>query len=290
MRRAHAGESGSEATSILAKSRILVVVAVVAAAIAVLLYLSFQTGESDTQLAEIEQKLKAAQSQLDSLNSTVDELNSRIDDFRANMDSARSSNVRLVASLRSVSAELGEYRRIAKKQREQNQALNAELRKIKSERDRSMTKAESLERDVENLSTELYDQRVRLARIEARLHDEASGREVATEALSSVLVHIGTADDLVAAGYLKIKSTSIFTSGYILIGYPEQIVGAGSRVRSVNLGTSLPLPGELRAVADRHGKLKRGREYERETDEEGKVSVTFTDSTLIGQRLLIVLK
>ena len=268
----------------------LAILAKVVIIIAGLIYLGIrETSDTADKVAQFEQDVRMYTAQVDSLNRVVISLEDRINDVRAQLDSARSSNQTVVAALQRVTGELKEYRRIAEKQKERNGQLVAELGKVKEERDRSIEHAREMKTQVDSLNVTLYEQSLRLVRLEARMREQMEEHRAATEALSGVLVHTGTVDELVEAGYLKVKDTSIFTKNYYLVGFPGQVVGPGSPVEQVAINAAFPLPGELEVVADRHGKLKEGREYTREQSD-GHDIVTFTDSTLFGQRLLVVLK
>ena len=58
----------------------------------------------------------------------------------------------------------------------------------------------------------------------------------------------------------------------------------------IPVGVKLALMGEVAAIADRHGKLDKGKEYHLQKIEGGQSLVTFVDSTLQGQRVLAILK
>ena len=271
-------------------ARNITVIVIVAAVISALVYLALrEQSDTEARAAQFEQDAKMAAAQADSLNTVIVALNERIDAVGTRYDSSQAANRRIVAALQRVGGELKEYRRIAEEQLERNKELVAEVGKLKVERDRSMEVAQEMKARVDSLNAAMHEQSQRLAMLEARMQDEIGQREEATRALSSLLVHIAPLDELVDAGYLKVKDTSIFTKNYYVIGFPEQVVGEESPVVKVAVGSPLLLSGELKVIAHTHGKLKNGREYTREKGD-GQEMITFTDSTLVGQRLLVVMK
>jgi hypothetical protein len=111
------------------------------------------------------------------------------------------------------------------------------------------------------------------------------------EVVTSVLVCVGTEEELKGAGYLKTWRPAIFSKDYRVINFPD-VMDEGSRdvVMRISLGETLALQGELEAVADRHGKLDKGQEFEVSKGPPGQTLVTFIDPTLQGQRVLAVVK
>jgi len=110
------------------------------------------------------------------------------------------------------------------------------------------------------------------------------------ETMSSVLLYVGTEDALKQAGYLKAWRPALFSKDYRIIGFPEVSNGDLPKgVHRVSLNTPFSLQGELEALADRHGKLDKGKEYDVQQSK-GAFAITFTEPTLRGQSILAVLK
>jgi hypothetical protein len=275
---------------------VLIAVGVGAIVLAVVLVIAlvpeekFEEKVVDPYVVQLEKDVGMYTSQIDSLNQVVDGLNGRINTLRADMDSARASNQVLLASLRNVTSEMKEYRRLYTEQRSANDRLVAELRTARQEKEQATEQVRSLKTEVDSLSNELYSKSIRLTRLESRLEEAISQARVAEETVTSVLVLAGSQDDLERMGYLKTWRPAIFSRNYRVVGFPEVLQNDGSGLTRVAMGETLTLNGQVEALCDRHGKLDKGKEYELSEGTGGQSIVTFVDESLKGQRILAVLK
>ena len=273
--------------------KIILIIGVVAVVLAVLLLVAFlpKEPEIDPHVVELEQQVSGYTAQIDSLNAVVDGLNGRLDGIRSQMDSVRASNRTFLASLHRVTNEMKEYRRLYREQQTLNRKLAQELRQVRVEKKRAITEAEGLKSEVDSLNNALYEKTVRLVRLEASLEQAVKQTESLEAAVRAVLVYSGTEDELKQAGYLKTGRSVIFRKSYRAIGFPDVVNGeTGGAVFRASLGDPLVLQGTLSALADRHGKLGKGKEYRLQKGPPGQTVVTFIDSTLQGQRILAILK
>lgn len=273
--------------------KIILIIGVVAVVLAVLLLVAFlpKEPEIDPHVVELEQQVSGYTAQIDSLNAVVDGLNGRLDGIRSQMDSVRASNRTFLASLHRVTNEMKEYRRLYREQQTLNRKLAQELRQVRVEKKRAITEAEGLKSEVDSLNNALYEKTIRLVRLEASLEQAVKQTESLEAAVRAVLVYSGTEDELKKAGYLKTGRSVIFRKSYRAIGFPDVVNDkTGGAVFRTSLGEPLVLQGMLSALADRHGKLGKGKEYRLQKGPPGQTVVTFIDSTLQGQRILAILK
>jgi hypothetical protein len=274
--------------------KVILVVGAAAVILALILYIAFlpETEEDILEnplVKELELQALQATTQVDSLNIVVDDLNSRIDIVRTQMDSARTSNQVLLASLQRVTTQMKEYQRLYQEQRSLTNQLQTEIAQVKSERDRATTQARELKTAVDSLNNELYEQTIRLTRMESSLEQALSESSDLRKTVTSVLVYVGTEDELKQKGFLETSRPALFSKNYKISGFPD-IASNDANIRRIPLGETFTLEGKLKELCDRHGKLGKGKEFEISQGPPGQTMITFTDSMLVGQRVLAVLE
>ncbi len=276
------------------KKRIVIVVGFLAAILVVLLLTIWKPGtvpEVDPQVVQLESDIALYTGQIDSLNALVDEMDSRINAMRAHVDSAKVSNRKLLTSLHRVTSEMKEYQALYRKQRAMNEKLVAQLVQLKGEKDVATAAVRELKMEVDTLNKLLHDKTTRLIRLESSMKEAVEQAQTMQEAATTVLVYIGTEDDLKKAGFLKTSRGLTIRKNYKLVGFPDVTDEQGlDMIKRVPVGETISVPGELAALCDRHGKLSKRNEYRASKGPEGQTMVTFWDSTLVGQRVLAVLK
>lgn len=244
--------------------------------------------EVDPYVVQLESEVATYTSQIDSMNNVVDGLNGRINTLRTQMDSARASNKVLLASLRKVTNEMKEYRRLYGEQKAANERLITELKQARAEKEAVDVEVKTLKGEVDSLNNALYSKTVRLVRLESSLEEALEEKKALEETATSVLVITGTEDGLKEKGYLKTWRAAIFSKNYKVINFPDVL--ESNQIKRISLGETLALAGELEAICDRHGKMEKGKEYEVSKGPAGQSLITFIDDTLQGQRILAVLK
>ena len=276
------------------KKRIVIVVGFLAAILVALLLTIWkpETGpEVDPQVVQLESDIALYTGQIDSLNALVDEMDSRINAMRAHVDSAKVSNRKLLTSLHRVTSEMKEYQALYRKQRAMNEKLVAQLVQLKGEKDVATVAVRELKIEVDTLNKLLHDKTTRLIRLESSLKQAVEQAQTMQETATSVLVYIGTEDSLKKAGYLKTSRGFTIRKNYKLVGFPDVTDEQNlDTIKRLSIGETIAVPGELAALCDRHGKLSKQNEYRASKGPEGQTMVTFWDSTLVGQRVLAVLK
>ena len=244
--------------------------------------------EVDPYVLQLESEVATYTSQIDSMNNVVDGLNGRINTLRTQMDSARASNKVLLASLRKVTNEMKEYRRLYGEQKRANEKLITELKQARTDKEATAIEVRGLKGEVDSLNSALYTKTVRLVRLESSLEEALEEKKTLEETATSVLVVTGTEDYLKSKGYLKTWRPAIFSKNYKVVEYPNVL--ESNFIKRISLGETLALQGELQAICDRHGKIEKGKEYEVSKGPTGQSLITFIDDTLQGQRILAVVK
>ena len=270
---------------------IILAVGAAAVILAIILYVALLPNEPqiDPYVVQLESEIEMYTSQIDSMNGVVDGLNSNIDVVRSQMDSARASNRLLLVSLQRITNEMNEFRRLYNAQITLNSKLKKEITQVKAEKDRATAEAKQLKSDIDDLNDQLYDQTVRLTRLQSIAEEAIEKEREWKETAISVLVISGTEDELKGRGYLKTWRAAIFSKNFKVVGFPDVTESSDNGITRVAIGETLSLQGELDAICDRHGKLGKGKEYE-VSKGPGKTLITFTDATLEGQRILAVIK
>ncbi|MEE2752865.1 MAG: hypothetical protein VX910_02700 [Candidatus Latescibacterota bacterium] len=269
---------------------VLIAVGAGALILAVLFVIALMPSEPevDPYVVQLESEVATYTSQIDSMNNVVDGLNGRINTLRTQMDSARASNKVLLSSLRKVTNEMKEYRRLYGEQKRANEKLITELKQARADKEATVVEVKGLKGEVDSLNSALYTKTVRLVRLESSLEEALEEKKALEETATSVLVVTGTEDYLKSKGYLKTWRPAIFSKNYKVLEYPDVL--ESNFIKRISLGETLALQGELQAICDRHGKMEKGKEYEVSKGPTGQSLITFIDDTLQGQRILAVVK
>ncbi len=273
--------------------KIILIVGAVAVVLAIVLLVAFMPREPevDPYVVQLESDVMVYQAQIDSLNNVVFGVNDRLDAMRAQVDSARTANRQLLSTLHKVTNELGEFKVLYKEQQELNRQLVAELKDVRAEKEKAIENVKTLKAGMDSLNTVLYEKTTRLVRLESSLEEAMQQAKTMKETAVSVLVYVGTEDELKTLGYLDSGRNVFLRKNYKLTAFPDVTDEKNKDVvRRISMGETLALQGELDALADRHGKLGKGDEYEVSQGPGGQTLVTFIDETLKGQRVLAVIK
>ncbi len=258
-------------------------------------------GEEAEALAQLQEELHQANGVIDSLNFTVDASNQIIDGLRAQVAGLQKMDARLYDSVQQLSAELRNWRTQAKDQHERNQAMSAELERLRKEQRSDQHVIARLRREADSLNTALLDangalrrqvghldqlkEELSLARGETAQARQAAQAARAAGRAAQLAVHVYPAGEqaLLDQGYLQ-AGRKMFRRTYKLI---KPLDPADPRLRPVPIGEALELEGELRGLADRYGRLREGNDFEQE-EREGKVRVTFVNPLLQGAEVVAV--
>lgn len=278
--------------------QIILVVGIAAIAVALLLYIALLPSEEEIikeslYVMEIEEEAKRDEALIDSLNMVVEGLNVRIDSVRAQMDSTSTSNKVLLTTLSRLNNEMKEYRRLTTSLRGDLEHVTAARDSLRNnlfeQTNRLQRVTEALEKAHkesqklrEDLQATQQDLQVTQENLEVTKEDLQDAKEI----ISSVLVYIGTEDNLKEQGYLH--TWRRIRKNYKIVNFPDV---DNTDVKKVAIGETITVQGQLAAVCDDHGKLGKDKEYTLSEDKEAKtLTISFSDPLLVGQRVLIVLK
>lgn len=278
--------------------QIILVIGIAAIALALLLYIAFLPSEEEIikespYVMQIEEEAKRDEAIIDSLNLVVNNLNVRIDSVRTQMDSTSTSNKVLLTTLHRVTNEMKEYRRLTvslQGDMEMVQAARDSLRNILFEQTNRLQRVtEALEKahkESQQLRADLQVTQEDLQVTKEDLQDTKENLQDAQDIINSVLVYIGTEDNLKEQGYLH--TWRRIRKNYKIVNFPDV---DNTDVKKVPIGETVTVQGALAAVCDDHGKLGKDKEYALTEDKEAQtLSISFSDPLLVGQRVLIVLK
>lgn len=278
--------------------QIILVIGIAAIAVALLLYIAFLPSEEEIiqespYVMQMEEEAKRDDTLIDSLNMVVNTLNVRIDSVRTQMDSSRTSSKVLLTTLHRVTNEMNEYRRLTvslKGDLEMAQATRDSLRNNLFEQTNRLQRVtialEKAHQESQKLREDLQVTQKDLQVTQKDLQVTQEDLEDAKEIISSVLVYVGTEDNLKEQGYLH--TWRRIRKNYKIINFPDV---DNTDIKKVAIGETITVQGDLAAVCDDHGKLSKDKEYALSEDKAAKtLSVSFSDPLLIGQRVLIVLK
>jgi hypothetical protein len=278
--------------------QIILVIGIAAIAVALLLYIAFLPSEEEIiqespYVMQMEEEAKRDDALIDSLNMVVEGLNVRIDSVRAQMDSTSTSNKVLLTTLHRLTNEMKEYRRLTvslQGDMEMIQAARDSLRNILFEQTNRLQRVtEALEKahkESQQLRADLQVTQEDLQVTKEDLQVTKEDLQDAQDIITSVLVYIGTEDNLKEQGYLH--TWRRIRKNYKIINFPDV---DNTDVKKVPIGETVTVQGELAAVCDDHGKLGKDKEYALTEDKEAQtLSISFSDPLLVGQRVLIVLK
>lgn len=258
--------------------------------------------ENAKALDQLQDELHQANAVIDSLNYTVDTSNQIIDGLRAQVAGLQKVDARLYNSVQALSAELRNWRTQAEDQQQRNQAMSAELERLKKERRTDQQTIDRLRREADSLNTALFeadgairrqvDQLDQLRSELAQAKGEVAQARAATsaaeeagrQALLAVRVFPAGEQFLREQGYLE-AGRKMFRKSYKLI---RALDPADPHLRQAAIGQPVELEGDLRALADRYGRLREGNDYQQEKLE-GRVRLTFTNPLLQGAEVAAVM-
>ena len=259
------------------------------------------TEDEAQALGQLQDELRQANTVIDSLNFTVDASNQIIDGLRAQVTSLQKVDARLYDSVQQLSAELRNWRTQAEDQRERNQAMSAELERLRREKHSDQQTITRLRREADSLNAALLDangalrrqvghldqlrEELALARSDADQARQATqaAQTAGRAALLSVHLYAAGEQALLEQGYLE-AGRKMFRRTYKLI---KALDPADPRLRPAPIGQPVELEGDLRGLADRYGRLREGTDY-RQEKLEGRVQVTFTNPLLQGSEVVAV--
>lgn len=266
-----------------------------AMALSLAITVSCGPSEEEIMLAELQLELGTATATIDSLNYTVESSSMLIDEMRAQVDSLQHVDTKLLESVRLLNKEVKHWRTLATEHKRKNEQLTLEIERMKRDKQIDQRSIARVRSQSDSLNTALLDAHTSLRRQEGnvtRLQDQLvaveQDRDQLLMAETAVRVYAATEKFLDDGGYLK-SSRSLGRAFRKSLRLAKKLDPTDPAVQLAPIGEPLLLDGELDALVDRYGKLKKGDSYNvRKVD--GKTEVTFVDGMLGGVDVLAILK
>ena len=262
---------------------------------AVLLTLSCGPSEEEILIAELQEDLVNANTTIDSLNYTVESSNLLIDDMRSRVDSLQRVDAKLLQSVQRLNKAVKKWRNLASDHKRKNEQLTAEIRSLGREKQadkRTIAKlrlqADSLNATLLEAHTSIRRQEDHIRRMEVDLARAQGDAAALRQAQTSVRVYAATESFLKENGYLK--SSRAFRRGFRKsFRMTKKLEPNDPAVKLVAVGETLMLEGEVIALVDRYGSLKKGDDYKVDRSE-GMAILKFSNEMLGGVDVLAVMK
>ena len=262
---------------------------------AVLFTLSCGPSEEEILIVELQEDLAKANTTIDSLNYTVESSNLLIDDMRSRVDSLQRVDAKLLQSVQRLNKAVKKWRNLASDHKRKNEQLTAEIRSLKREKQadrRTIAKlrlqADSLNATLLEAHTSIRRQEDHIRRMEVDLARAQEDAAALRQAQTSVRVYAATESFLKENGYLK--SSRAFRRGFRKsFRMTKKLEPNDPAVKLAAVGETLMLEGEVIALVDRYGSLKKGDDYKVDRSE-GMAILTFSNEMLGGVDVLAVMK
>ena len=251
--------------------------------------------EEELRLDALQKDLSMANTTIDSLNYTIESSNLLIDEMRSRVDSLQSVDQKLLESVQRLSKEVKHWQQLASEQKRRNEALTAEIERLKREKQadqrtvaRLRSEADSVNADLLEAHTSIRRQEDHIKRMDLELSKARDEVVMLRQAETSVRLYVATEDFLKESGHLETDRVfgRGFRKSYKLV---RRLDTSDPRVQLLPIGEPLLIEGGLDEVVDRFGKLKKGDAYST-NKAEGGVEVTFTDDLLGGSDVLVIVK
>ena len=251
-------------------------------------------GESEEAklLANLQEEMQLANATIDSLNYTVESSNLLIDDLRARADSLQRVDDKLVKTIQSLNKEVHKWQQLASEQRAKNDEMRGEIERMKREKQvdqqtigRLRGEADSLRSALLESHTSIRRQSDQIRQLETELSQ--AQEDVAELRAAQVSVHVlsGSEKFLEENGYLETGRSLVFRKNFKL---SRKLASEDPQVNSYGIGDPLQVQGKIKALVDRYGKLKEGKDYKIEKGG-GQTTVYFINELLGGSDVLAIL-
>ena len=123
----------------------------------VLFITSCANEEQEQMLAQLQTDLTSANAAIDSLTYTLDDSNLLLDALRAKADSAQSVNEKLIRDVQGLNKSLREFRNLAEQRKVQNDRLQAEIRRMKEDKQADSRTIAGLRGQADSLNSVLLE-------------------------------------------------------------------------------------------------------------------------------------
>jgi hypothetical protein len=263
--------------------------------LSLLVTMSCGPSEEEIMLAELQLDLGSATTTIDSLNYTVESANMLIDEMRTRVDSLQHVDKRLLENVQALGREVKQWKKVAAEHKRKNVELTKEIERMKREKQIDQRSIARMRSQSDSLNTTLLDAHTSIRRQEGhvtRLKDQLVAVELDRDQLrlaqTAVRVYAATEKFLDDSGYLH-SGRSLGRAFRKSFRLAKKLDPTDPAVQLAPIGDAVLLEGELKALVDRYGKLKKGDAYQTRTVD-GKTEVTFVDGMLGGVDVLAIMK
>ena len=252
--------------------------------------------EQEMLLLQLQSDMVRANAAIDSLTYSLDDSNRLLDDMRAQVDSTQQVNDKLLENVQKLNKELRHWSKLATEYKQSNARLKLEIDQLRREKQADRYTISQLRAETDRLNGELLEthssirrQSDHIRRLEQELaQTKAELDEAKKMAQNAVFLYAANETQLVEQGYLKTHRPfgSGFRKQYELI---KKIDRDSPGTQVAPIGQTIALPGEVEALVDHYGKLRKGDDYEMTRGEAG-VQVAFLNELAGGTGVLAILK
>ena len=252
--------------------------------------------EQEMLLLQLQSDMVRANAAIDSLTYSLDDSNRLLDDMRAQVDSTQQVNDKLLENVQKLNKELRHWSKLATEYKQSNERLKVEIEQLRREKQADRYTISQLRAETDRLNGELLEthssirrQSDHIRRLEQELaQTKAELDEAKKAAQNAVYLYAANETKLVEQGYLKTHRPfgSGFRKQYELV---KQIRRDSPDTQVAPIGQTITLPGEVEALVDHYGKLRKGDDYEMTLGEAG-VQVAFLNELAGGTGVLAILK
>lgn len=254
--------------------------------------------EQEMLLLQLQSDMGRANAAIDSLTYSLDDSNRLLDDMRAQVDSTQQVNDKLLENVQKLNKELRHWSKLATEYKESNARLKVEIEQLRQEKQADRYTISQLRAETDRLNGELLEthssirrQSDHIRRLEQELA-QTKAQLVAAEAQmavqNAVFLYAANEPQLIEQGYLRTHRPfgSGFRKQYELI---KKIRRDSPGTQVAPIGQTIALAGEVEALVDHYGKLRKGDDYEMTHGDAG-VQVTFLNELAGGTGVLAILK
>ncbi len=252
--------------------------------------------EQEMLLLQLQSDMVRANAAIDSLTYSLDDSNRLLDNMRAQVDSTQQVNDKLLENVQKLNKELRHWSKLATEYKQSNEQLKLEIEQLRREKQADRYTISQLRAETDRLNGELLEthssirrQSDHIRRLEQELaQTKAELDEAKKAAQNAVFVYAANETQLVEQGYLKTHRPfgSGFRKQYELI---KKIDRDGPGTQVAPIGQTISLPGEVEALVDHYGRLRKGDDYEMTHGDAG-VQVAFLNELAGGTGVLAILK
>ena len=254
--------------------------------------------EQEMLLLQLQSDIGRANAAIDSLTYSLDDSNRLLDDMRAQVDSTQQVNDKLLENVQKLNKELRHWSKLATEYKQSNERLKREIEQLRREKQADRYTISQLRTEADRLNGELLEthssirrQSDHIRRLEQELAQtkaELDEKKKQVAAQNAVYLYAANETQLIEQGYLKTRRPfgSGFRKQYELI---KKIRRDSPGAQVAPIGQTIPLTGEVKALVDHYGKLRKGDDYEMKRGEAG-VQVTFLNELAGGTGVLAILK